>query len=155
MPLNVINIRRAVALMLKGKAVAVSGVAKKLRTPSLIFTVPAVLRMVYYVKVPDKTAAWSKWGVLRRDNYTCVYCNYHSDHRSEFTVDHLIPKIRGGRNSWGNTACSCRPCNLRKGGRTPHQAGMKLLFEPKTPRTNYLVLSGYIPKEWKIYVKTG
>ena len=83
MPLNVIDIRRAVALMLKGKAVAVSGIAKKLKTPSTIFTVPAVLRMVYYVKVPDKTAVWSKWGVLRRDNYTCVYCNYHSDYKSE------------------------------------------------------------------------
>ncbi len=129
-PLNIINVRRAISLMEKGKAIAVDGVATTLNTVTDTFTVPAVLKMNYYVRVPDRKAVWSKWGVLRRDNYTCVYCSHHSGNRSEFTVDHLIPKIKGGRNSWVNTACSCRPCNLRNGCITPHGAGMKLLFEP-------------------------
>ena len=153
-PMNVIDIKRAVSLMLKDKVIAVDGIAKKLKTPSTIFVVPLVLRMKYYVNVPDKKAVWSKWGVLRRDNYTCVYCGHHSGRRTEFTVDHLIPKTKGGKNSWMNTACSCRVCNHRKANRTPHEAGMKLQFLPKTPRTNYLVLSGQVPREWEIYIKT-
>lgn len=153
-PLNIINVRRAVSLMEKGKAVAVDGIAATLRTASDTFTVPSVLIMNYYVRVPDRKAVWSKWGVLRRDNYTCVYCGHHSGNRKEFTVDHIIPKAHGGRNSWVNTACSCRSCNQRKDNRTPTGAGMRLLFEPKTPRINYLVLSGYVPKEWKLYIKT-
>jgi hypothetical protein len=153
-PLNIISVKRAVALMEKGKAVAISGVAATLRSAKDTFTVPSVLKMNYYVRVPDKKAVWSKWGVLRRDNYTCVYCGHHSGNRKEFTIDHIIPKAHGGRNSWTNTACSCFPCNQRKDNRTPTQAGMKLLFEPKIPRVNYLVLSGHVPIDWKLYIKT-
>lgn len=64
-----------------------------------------------------------------------------------------MPSSRGGRNSWGNTACACAKCNHRKGNRTPHEAGMKLLWEPKTPRVDYLVASGELPEAWKFYLE--
>lgn len=152
-PLNVITPKRAFALMNKGKAVAVDGVATELRSSSQAFTIPSILRMKYYVNVPDRKAAWSKWGVMRRDNYTCVYCGYHSLTRKKFTVDHIIPKALGGKNSWSNTACACFPCNQRKGNKTLKEANMRLRFVPKIPRTSYLTLSGEMPKEWKIYIK--
>lgn len=153
-PLNVITPKRALALLTKGKAVAVDGVATVLRSSTKEFAIPSVLKLKYYVRVPDRQAAWSKWGVMRRDNYTCVYCGYHSLNRTKFTVDHIIPKARGGKNSWSNTACACFPCNQRKGSRTLKEANMRLQFVPKIPRTSYLTLSGQIPTEWKIYIKT-
>jgi 5-methylcytosine-specific restriction endonuclease McrA len=160
-PLRVISVRRAVNLMLRGAAVGVEGIAARLRTPSTVFEVPSVLRLKYYVRVPRRGAVWSRHGVLNRDGYRCIYCGLGLGetrkgqrlHKSDFTIDHIVPRSRGGRNTWGNTASSCRWCNNRKGGRTPHEAGMRLRWEPKTPRVDYLVVSGNVPSEWKIYLR--
>ena len=160
-PLQMISIRRAVNLLLTGKVEAVEGVARKLRTPNIIFEVPSVLRLTRYVNVPLRGASWSKQGVLKRDQFTCVYCaakiggqrGNHVYVRADFTVDHIIPRSRGGRNTWGNTACACYHCNQRKGNRTAHEAGMRLLFEPKRPRVNYLVVTSSLPDEWKKYFR--
>ena len=160
-PLRVIPVRRAVSLLMRGVAEGVEGVAARLRTPSTVFEVPSVLRLRYYVNVPRRGAVWSRRGVVARDGYTCVYCGARVGERrrgrilarADFTVDHLIPRSRGGGNTWGNTACACRWCNGRKGDRTPHEAGMCLRWEPKTPRVNYLVVSGEVPAEWKVYLQ--
>ena len=160
-PLRVIPVRRAVGLLMRGVAEGVEGIAARLRTPSTVFEVPSVLRLRYYVRVPQRGAKWSRRGVLTRDGYTCVYCGGHVGEqrrgrtltRADFTVDHLIPRSQGGNNTWGNTACACRWCNHRKADRTPHEAGMRLRWEPKTPRVNYLVISGKAPAEWKIYLR--
>jgi 5-methylcytosine-specific restriction endonuclease McrA len=160
-PLQMITIQRAVNLLLTGKVEAVEGVARKLRTPSTIFEVPSVLRLTRFVNVPQRGVSWSKRGILRRDGYTCVYCGIgpggvsrgRTLKREDFTVDHIIPRSRGGRNTWSNCACACYSCNQRKGNRTAHEAGMRLLFEPKRPRVNYLVVSGSVPDEWKKYFR--
>ncbi|HEY68009.1 MAG: HNH endonuclease [Chloroflexi bacterium] len=160
-PLRVISTRRAVSLLMRGVAEGVEGVAARLRTPSTVFEVPSVLRLRYYVNVPQRGATWSRRGVLARDDYTCVYCGVRVGERrhgriltrADFSVDHLIPRSRGGSSTWGNTACACRWCNGRKGNRTPHEAGMRLRWEPKTPRVNYLVVSGEVPAEWKVYLR--
>jgi 5-methylcytosine-specific restriction endonuclease McrA len=162
-PLRIISVRRAVGLLMRGVAegVAAAGVAARLRTPSTVFTVPSVLRLRYYVSVPQRGATWSRRGVLKRDGYTCIYCgagvgerrNGRAIARADFTVEHLIPRSRGGRSTWGNTACACRWCNHRKADRTPHEAGMRLRWEPKTPRVNYVVASGDVPDEWRIYLR--
>jgi 5-methylcytosine-specific restriction endonuclease McrA len=162
-PLRIIPIRRAVGLMMRGVVEDVDGVAARLRTPSTVFDVPSVLRLCYYVHVPQRGAIWSRRGVLVRDHYTCVYCGATVGERwrgrvltrADFTVDHLIPRSQGGRNRWGNTACACRWCNGRKANRTPHEAGMRLRWEPKTPRVNYVVASGEVPAEWRVYLRTG
>jgi len=160
-PLRVISTRRAVSLLMRGVAEGVEGVVARLRTPSTVFEVPSVLRLRYYVNVPRRGATWSRRSVLARDGYTCVYCGVRAGQRhhgriltrADFGVDHLIPRSRGGGGTWGNTACACRWCNGRKGNRTPHEAGMHLRWEPKTPRVNYLVASGEMPAEWKVYLR--
>ena len=73
--------------------------------------------------------------------------------RGDFTIDHVLPISRGGKNTWTNTVCACATCNQRKGNRTPHEANMKLSWEPKTPRVTYLVASGEIPASWKVYLE--
>jgi 5-methylcytosine-specific restriction endonuclease McrA len=160
-PVQMISVRRAVNLLLTGKVEAVEGVAQRLRTPNIIFEVPSVLRLTRYINVPQRGASWSKHGVLKRDQFTCIFCgvqigeqrggrNYN---RADFTVDHIIPRSRGGLNTWSNTACACYYCNQRKGSRTAHEAGMRLLFEPKRPRVNYLVVASSLPEEWKKYFR--
>jgi len=160
-PLRVISLRDAVSLMLREVVEAVAGVARELRTPRTTFVIPTVLRLRYYVNVPRRGASWSHRGVHKRDNYTCVYCGARQGDqvrgqrlsRADFTVDHIIPRSRGGISTWGNTACACRWCNHRKADRTPHEAGMKLRWEPKIPRTNYLIAASTVPEEWKIYLE--
>ena len=159
-PLGAISIRKAVNMMLAEKVYAVEGVAKRLRSVNRVFEVPSVVRLAYYVNVPHRGVSWSRLSVLKRDKWQCIYCGTAVNERkrgktllkSHFTLDHILPRSRGGRNTWGNTACACAPCNHRKGSRTPHEAGMKMLFEPKTPRTNTLIVSSHIPTEWKKYL---
>ena len=73
--------------------------------------------------------------------------------RQDFTIDHIVPRSKGGQNTWSNTACACPPCNQRKGDRDPHEAGMTMLWEPKMPRVDYVVASGEVPQAWKIYLE--
>ena len=160
-PLRVIPVRRAVGLLMRGAAEGVEGIAARLRTPSTVFEVPSVLRLRYYVSVPQRGATWSRRAVMARDGYTCVYCGTRAGEkhhgqpltRADFTVEHLIPRSRGGASTWSNTACACRWCNHRKADRTPHEAGLRLRWEPKTPRVNYVIASGDVPTEWKIYLR--
>ena len=160
-PLRMISIKKAVHLLLAQKVFAVEGIARRLRTSTQIFEVPSVVRLTYYVNVPRRGLSWSRLGVLNRDGWQCIYCGVRCGERrggklyvrADFTLDHILPRSRGGRNTWPNTACACARCNHRKGNRTPHEAGMKLLFEPKTPRTNMLVLRGQIPTDWKKYLE--
>lgn len=159
-PLQTISIRRAVNLLLAEKVEAVTENGYRLRTVNTIFTVPFVVRLSYYVNAPRKDIVWSRKAVLERDDWQCVYCgirvggwrNGRVHHKTDFTLEHIIPRSRGGGNTWGNTACACTTCNQRKADRLPHEAGMKLLFEPKTPRGRILVIHGQIPKEWIKYI---
>ena len=160
-PLRVVSVKRAVSLLMRGVVDGVDGVAARLRTPSTVFEVPSVLRLRYYVNVPQRGAAWSRRGVLSRDDHTCIYCGARLGDkrgrqriaRTDLTIDHLVPRSRGGGSTWGNTACACRWCNHRKADRMPHEAGMRLSWEPKTPRVNYLLSSGEVPAEWKVYLR--
>ena len=158
-PLTVISVRRAVALLLRERVDAASDEARVLHSAQQALEVPVVLRLRRYVNVPRRGAHWSRAGVLLRDGYRCIYCGVvaseRRDGRSDFTLDHIIPRSRGGKNTWGNTACACYACNQRKSNRTPHEAGMSLLWEPKTPRVNYFVLSGDVPEAWKFYLRAG
>jgi 5-methylcytosine-specific restriction endonuclease McrA len=159
-PLQTVTIKDAVDLLMRGVVDAVDGVATRLRTPSRIFEVPSVIRLRYYVNAPHRTATWSRRAVMARDNWTCIYCGVTVGGerkgkkltKANLTVDHITPTSRGGANTWSNTACACYWCNHRKADRMPHEAGMRLLWEPKRPRTNYLVVSGEVPEEWKVYI---
>ena len=160
-PVRVIPVQRAVGLLMRGAAEGVEGIAARLNTPNTVYEVPAVIRLRYYVNVPRRGVSWSRRRVLQRDGYRCIYCGAtvgeqrrgHILTRADFTVEHLIPSSRGGANTWSNTACACRWCNHRKADRTPHEAGMRLLWEPKRPRVNYMVVTGDDPLEWKAYLR--
>jgi 5-methylcytosine-specific restriction endonuclease McrA len=160
-PLAVIPRRRAMSLLLRGRVDAVTEEMVAVQGISHTLRIPTVIRLRRYVNVPRRGARWSRQGVLRRDNYCCIYCGIRAGEaqggrivtRHDFTVDHIIPRSRAGRNTWGNTACACPACNQRKGDRTPHEAGMVLHWEPKIPRVDYLVASGEIPEAWKVYLE--
>lgn len=159
-PLTSITLQKAVNLLISGKVAPVEGIARCLRTPNTIFEVPSVIVLRRFVNVPARDKKWSRRGVMERDSYTCIFCLSKAGQKRnrtrswrprDFTIEHLKPVSRGGKSTWGNTACACAPCNHRKADRTSHEAGMPLLWEPKTPRTNYWVVSGTFPVEWKKY----
>lgn len=163
-PLTVVSIPRAINLLLSGKAIVVEQSGRFLRTVRTKFPVPSVIALRHYINVPRRHASWSRSGVLARDNFTCIYCGaelgdfVRGKHlaRRDLTVDHILPVSRGGKNTWSNTACACFACNHRKGSRLPGEAGMKLRWEPKIPRTSYLVVEmGSGPDSWKRYIEIG
>jgi len=161
-PLAVITVQRAINLLLAEKAIVVEQTGKFLRTVRTKFEVPSVIALKTYINVPRRKSHWSRKGVLVRDNYTCIYCGVKLGSnqkgniltKRDFTIDHIIPRSKGGKDTWTNTACACAKCNHRKGDRLHHKAGMRLRWEPKTPRTSYLVIAlGSGPEVWKRYVE--
>ena len=160
-PLAVIPARRALSLLLRERVDAVTDELVKISTAAQDLSIPTVIRLRHYVSAPQRGVRWSRRGVMRRDHFACIYCGVRSGEahgnsiitKADFTIDHIIPKSRGGRNSWGNTACACPKCNQRKGNRTPHEAGMPMLWEPKTPRVDYWVAMGQVPGAWKFYLE--
>ena len=159
-PLTIVSQKRALALMLKGRVDAVSDEAIEIHGISRSLQIPSVIRLKRYINVPRRGVRWSRKAVLHRDNYTCGYCGIQAGEkqrnqvitRKDFTVDHIVPISRGGKNTWSNTVCACALCNQRKGNKMPHELNWKLQWEPKTPRTNYLVAAGAIPAAWKMYL---
>lgn len=163
-PLGVIGVPRAINLVLGGKAVIVEETGNFLRTVREKFAVPSVVALKHYVNVPRRQAPWSRKSVLIRDDYQCIYCGVHPGQmmggklmtKSSMTVDHILPKSRDGKDTWTNTACACPRCNHRKGNKLPHEAGMKMRWEPRRPRTSYVVLEfGNNSETWKRYIDLG
>ena len=133
-PLSVVSVKRAVVLLLKEKAELVEAAEARLRAENFSLPRPLVIRLVYYVKIPRRVSLpVSRRGVLTRDHYTCQYCSL-TPPRKFLTVDHILPRSRGGKTTWENVITACQKCNSRKGNRTPAEANMQLLSEPKRPR---------------------
>jgi 5-methylcytosine-specific restriction endonuclease McrA len=129
-PLNVCSTRRALSLVLGGKATLVLNGRGEIRTVSSLFPRPSIIRLEQMVKRPRPKVRLTKREILRRDEYTCQYCGQRTP---TLTVDHVIPRHLGGKHSWGNLVAACPNCNHRKGGRTPEQAGMRLRCPPQEP----------------------
>lgn len=142
-PLNVVSVRRAVVLLLKEKAELVEAAEARLRAERMEVPVPLVIRLVTYVRVPRRfKLPVSRRTVLSRDNYTCQYCGAQPG-KAELTIDHVLPRSRGGGDSWKNVVAACGPCNRRKGNRTPAEAGMPLRRKPYRPRYIALTVLGH------------
>ncbi len=147
-PINVCTVRRAVVLLLKEKAELLERGRWELHSESSTLARPVVIRLVSYVKVPRDAhrRKITRRAVFARDSWTCQYCGS----RSNLTVDHVIPRSKGGTSSWENIVASCAPCNRRKGDRLPRQAGMHPRHAPRTPRAEIFihVASPTIPAAW-------
>jgi 5-methylcytosine-specific restriction endonuclease McrA len=151
-PINVCTVRRAVVLLLKDKAEVVERSDYELHSASHTMVRPVVIRLVTYVRIPRDThrRKITRRAVFARDGWTCQYCGS----RANLTVDHVIPRSKGGGSSWDNIVASCAPCNRRKGDALPRQVGMRLLRQPRTPKASVFihVASPTIPSAWLQYL---
>lgn len=125
-PLHICSWKRAVILLIKGKAEAVERNGKMLGGG---WHLPLIIRLLYYVKIPHKEIPLTRRNIMHRDRYTCQYCG----RRGDLTIDHIIPRSRGGKDTWDNVTAACRRCNALKGCRTPKEAGMELANRPCRP----------------------
>ena len=150
-PINVCTVRRAIILLGKGKAEPLENHRGELHTVSAVIEAPSIIRLVYLVKRPFLPRKLSKKEVFLRDRFTCQYCGKKSQ---ELTLDHVIPRRQHGSHSWNNVVAACAKCNLRKAGRTPVEASMMLVKEPRAPDPNpYLILQNRsILEEWRPYI---
>ncbi len=151
-PINVCSVRRAVVLVLKDKAEVLEQGVAALHSEMSTIARPVVIRLATYVHVPRDAhrRKITRRAVFARDGWTCQYCGS----RSNLTVDHVIPRSKGGDSSWENIVASCAPCNRRKGDRLPRQANMHPRHAPRTPRAEIFihVASPTIPAAWLAYL---
>ena len=149
-PVNVTNITRALKLIIKEKAEIIKEGTKVLRSEKKSFKAPLIIRLLNYVKIKFFKVVLTKRNILIRDGFKCVYCN-SSD---KLTLDHLIPKSKGGKNDWFNLVTCCDTCNKKKGDKTPEESGMGLLRKPTKP-TYFTFLKQYLERnlsEWDPYL---
>lgn len=126
---SIVSAKRAMILICKGAAVVQEASPYFLRTPSMSLPLPSVIRLVTYRYVPRHTRAVSRKSIMERDGHACQYCREKLP-VSKLTMDHVMPKSRGGRSSWENLVASCYPCNNKKANRTPEESGMELARRP-------------------------
>jgi len=149
-PLSVVSTRRATCLVLADKAEVIEADDEMMRSPSLALPVPLVVRLRYMVRAPRRrVAVLSRRAVFARDDHRCQYCGGHAD-----SIDHVIPRSRGGGHEWENLVAACRPCNLTKRDRTPEEAGMRLQRPCSAPRSMAWVVTGSsrVPEVWSRYL---
>ena len=129
-PINVCTARRAVVLVLKGVALAEESSSTWLHSSRFSMPTPSVIRLREYIHIPFERKSLSRKNILLRDHNTCQYCA-RIFAPQELTLDHIVPRSRGGDSSWDNLVASCRTCNNRKGDRSPEDAGLRLLKRPQ------------------------
>lgn len=152
-PIEVVDAIEALVLCLIGKARAVENYAKKIHSPNRSFNLPAVIVLNRYVKYRFATIAPNRHNVLWRDNNICQYCGYRFA-MEQLTMDHVLPKSRGGTNSWDNLVTACKKCNQKKGNKTPKESNMIPLTPPHKPKTTVLksLHKNQISNLWKDYL---
>jgi 5-methylcytosine-specific restriction endonuclease McrA len=130
-PLNICQARRAIVLLTSGRAEMLENGAGLVRSATHSFPLPSVIRLAHMVKRPNPRPKLTRSEVFSRDRYACQYCGKET---GQLTLDHVIPRYRGGQHSWENLVAACVPCNRRKAGRTPLEAGMALARPPMAPQ---------------------
>lgn len=156
-PICTMSWERAITLYFQGKAEILAEYADRfVHSVSQTFKIPSVIRFFKYVFKRKRAVKFSRDTIYNRDNGQCTYCGIHVSRR-EFTYDHIIPRVQGGRTTFMNVCVSCQPCNSKKDGRTPEQAGMKLLRKPTVPSASsatpaFRVDKDSIPETWKDYL---
>jgi 5-methylcytosine-specific restriction endonuclease McrA len=157
-PLHVVTWQKALQLLFQGKVEVVEESEQEVRTVRLTIRVPAVLRLLSYVPLTKKRqiVRFSRINIFLRDNHICQYCG-EKFVKNHLTLDHVVPIVQGGRKGWENIVTACKPCNQRKGGRTPSQANMQLIRKPRqplwVPAASLQMGVTKTPERWKIYLK--
>ena len=129
-PINVCSMQRAVVLVVKGTARVEEALDRVLHSPTMGMPAPSVIRLLEYIHIPYERKSLSRKSILLRDHNTCQYCGRTAS-TADLTLDHVVPRSRGGSSGWENLVACCRPCNNRKGDRTPDEARMRLLKRPR------------------------
>jgi 5-methylcytosine-specific restriction endonuclease McrA len=152
-PINVCTVRRAAVLLLKNRAEILEQGDWALHAETLTLPRPVVIRLLTYVKIPRDAhrRKITRRAVFARDRWTCQYCGHE---RGNLTVDHVVPRSKGGSSSWDNIVTCCAPCNRRKGDRLPRQANMVPRRAPKAPNPTIFihVAAPTIPAAWEQYL---
>jgi 5-methylcytosine-specific restriction endonuclease McrA len=151
--LTVCNVPKAFLLVYTNKAEILTKVENEfLRSVSQALAMPSVIRLLSYVSIPYKGVMLSRQNIFKRDGNRCVYCGV----RHDLTLDHVIPRSKGGKTSWTNLVTACKRCNARKGDFTPEAAGMKLPYKPFKP--SFVVFlrefAGANDDNWKPYLQS-
>ena len=149
-PLCVVSDRRAVVLVLRETAEMLHASDAVMRSARLAVAVPSVVRLRRYVRVPYRWhTPLNRRSVFTRDDHRCQYCGATAE-----SIDHVVPRSRGGDHSWENVVAACRPCNVRKRDRMLHETSMSLLRTPRTPRgASWLTFTlGVVPDTWTPYL---
>jgi 5-methylcytosine-specific restriction endonuclease McrA len=151
-PLNVCNARRAFVLVDRGKAEVLEHNEGVMRSAFHTFPLPSVIRLIYMIRRPRPQMRLTRREIFVRDRYTCQYCGKQT---RDLTIDHVEPRHRNGRHTWENLVSACRACNHRKAGRTPQEAHMTLLTEPRRPpASSYYVFYHYLEtqSDWRKFI---
>jgi 5-methylcytosine-specific restriction endonuclease McrA len=144
-PLNVCNVRRAIVLLSKEKAEVIEQNGHLIISARQQFPSPSVIRLAYHIKRPRPVVKLTRKEVLVRDDHSCQYCGKRAH---DLTIDHVLPRHRGGQHVWENVVAACKPCNHRKGGKTLHEAHMHLIRAPfRPPSTPHYLFSSYLKTE--------
>lgn len=157
-PLTIIPWQKAICLVLSDKVEVISNyISGVIRTASKTYPLPAVIRLKLYTNRKHtyiSSGSAPRRNIYERDAYTCQYCG-KTCATPTITIDHVMPKVRGGNNSWINMVTSCKKCNCKKGARTPEEANMPLLHKPIQPKIPWMLKwkNKKIPREWEDYVK--
>jgi len=150
-PITICNARRAIILAYLGKAEVLNTVENKvIRSVYRTFKYPSVVRLILFVRVPFKKIILSRKNIIRRDNHRCQFCGVSTN----LTIDHIIPKSKGGEDAWENLTTACIKCNNKKGDRTPEEAKMVLFNNPKKPSHITFIknFAGKVDEDWKPFL---
>jgi 5-methylcytosine-specific restriction endonuclease McrA len=154
-PINVTAVRRALVLILKGVATAEEDDGSFIHAARFAIRIPSVIRLLEFRRIPYQTRALSRKNLLLRDRYTCQFCG-RALPAHELTLDHVIPRSRGGHTDWDNLVACCHKCNNLKGDRLPEEAGLKLLRPPRpfTLHTSRQIMRmmGRSDERWRKYL---
>ena len=150
-PLSVCSVQRSVKLLFMDKAEMLHDYPdRKIRTVSDEYSYPSVIRLRRYINLPYTKIVLSRRNIMKRDGNRCQYCGIGRN----LTIDHVVPRSRGGRDTWENLVTACDDCNVRKGNRTPEEAGMPLKKKPYRPVhiTFLQSILGSVEDDWKPYL---
>ena len=150
-PMSVCSARRAIIMLFLEKAEVIERNHAMIHSVSLTISLPSIVRLSRFVHVKRKRIVLTRKNIIKRDNHQCQYC---ATKIGSVTVDHILPKDRGGKDTWENLVCACMKCNGKKRNRTPEEAGMPLLRKPKKPGYLFFIqhFVGVPDDRWKPYL---